>query len=101
MTEIQLTLEDEELTVPAARCRGCGALTHQCSLLEGIKAVKTPQHHKGCRKPPGRTHLKVFAEALPRRDHREVWRRRLDHMLWDSEVKTLADELLAQLGEVT
>jgi predicted deacetylase len=88
--EIQLTLEDEQAVMPAARCRRCGVVTWKCSLLKGTWKVKHASHHIGCHAPPGRLDCRVLATHLKRREIVLKCLRCLD----DEEAQTLLDELL-------
>lgn len=57
MEDTDPDLVEEERGCPAARCRECGVITHECSITAGVWTEPYPEHRKGCSKPFGRLHL--------------------------------------------
>jgi hypothetical protein len=84
-----LSKQDVTKRMPAARCRGCGIVTWDVSIADGLIRCRK-KHVKGCTKPPGRLDL-LHDIPLARREH--VLGGRLLRPMTNAEVAAAAREL--------
>lgn len=86
--EEQISKQEQEKTMPAARCRECKNVTWTVSIADGLTC--RGKHKKGCSKPPGRLDL---LRKIPLARRLTVLGGRLLRPMTDEQVAAAAEEL--------
>lgn len=86
---VEITPSDLAISMPAARCRGCGVITWRIRLDRGLEQVARA-HSPGCDQPIGRVDL---WQDVPPAQRKKILGGRLLKTMTNDEVRQAAAEV--------